>query len=396
MTAEPGGNAEPEPEPKPKAPRKNVGAKKSGGPAGKLFPTITFEEALELGLAMQEHAAGQKVRLLTLFDKMKKTPTTGASRHLMASAFKYGITTSSWSADSLELTPDGFTATNPEAKLREQAAAKFRLAIESCAPFKGLYERLKGNKVPSREVLADYAGDLGVPQEDRLQCVDVFLANAKYIGVLKLLSGAERMVPLDHMLDDLPAGTSALVAPKPRAAAVTALPAAEAAAEVDFAKVCFFISPIGDEGSEHRKHADMMLSALVEKSLETMDLQVVRADKISKPGMISAQVIEYILRSKVVIADLSYHNPNVFYELSLRHATGLPTVHIIRSKDPIPFDLGNFRTITIDTADMYNLVALLDTYRSEIAQHVRQAIDAGRSENNPILTYHPNLKVQID
>lgn len=395
MTEEPGGNADTEPEAKPRVPRRR-GSKKSGGASGKAFPTLTFEEALELGTAIQEHAAGQKVRLLTLFDKMKKKSTTGASRHLMASAFKYGITANSWSADTLELTPDGFTATSAEARPRERAAAKFRLAIESCAPFKGLYERLRGNKVPSREVLADYAGDLDVPPEDRLQCVDVFLANAKHVGVLKVLSGAERIVTLDHMLDDLPAGSSAMVTPKLRATTTIGVPAVEAATEVDFSKVCFFIAPIGEEESEHRKHSDMMLGALVEKALEPLDLQVVRADKISKPGMISAQVIEYILRSKVVVADLSYHNPNVFYELSLRHATGLPTVHLIRSKDPIPFDLGNFRTITIDTADMYNLVALLDTYRSEIAQHVRQAIEAGRSENNPILTYFPNLKVQID
>ncbi len=69
MTEEPGGNAGTEPEAKPKTPRRKSGSKKSGGATGKAFPTLTFEEALELGAAIQEHAAGQKVRLLTLFDK---------------------------------------------------------------------------------------------------------------------------------------------------------------------------------------------------------------------------------------------------------------------------------------------------------------------------------------
>ena len=61
--------------------------------------------------------------------------------------------------------------------------------------------------------------------------------------------------------------------------------------------------------------------------------------------MISKQIIEYILRSRLVIADLSYNNPNVFNELCLRHATGKPTVHVIKKGDKIPFDVGNFRTI---------------------------------------------------
>lgn len=135
-----------------------------------------------------------------------------------------------------------------------------------------------------------------------------------------------------------------------------------------------------------------MLGSLVEKALEGQDLRVIRADQISKPGMISAQVIDYVLRSRVVVADLSYHNPNVFYELSLRHVTGLPTVHIIRSDDRIPFDLANFRTVTIDTTDKYNLVARLDSYRSEIANHVRQAIAAGTSQDNPIRAFHPNSR----
>ena len=47
----------------------------------------------------------------------------------------------------------------------------------------------------------------------------------------------------------------------------------------------------------------------------------------------------------LVVCDLSFHNPNVFYELSLRHSTKRPTIHIIRKRDGIPFDVNDFRTI---------------------------------------------------
>jgi hypothetical protein len=54
-------------------------------------------------------------------------------------------------------------------------------------------------------------------------------------------------------------------------------------------------------------------------------LKVVWADGIHSSGLITNQIIEYILRSSLVIGDLSLHNPNVFYELALRNI-GLPSL----------------------------------------------------------------------
>jgi hypothetical protein len=112
-----------------------------------------------------------------------------------------------------------------------------------------------------------------------------------------------------------------------------------------------------------------------------------------KPGMITAQVVEYILRSKLVVADLSFHNPNVFYELSLRHACRLPTVQIIRKCDKIPFDLDQFRTIQIDTSSIFTMVPNLQSYKAEIATQVRMALKDPDSVDNRLTTFCPTLKV---
>ena len=364
--------------------------------ASKPYPGVTFEESLQLALGIQEHAAGQKVRRLTLFDKIGKSPSSGPSRSMVTNSAKYGLSEGSYNAEYLSLTKDGDLASSPEASPRELAKARFKLAIEGIPVFKSLYDRLVGNKLPSREVLRDYAGEFGVEDKDRPACVDIFLGNAKFIGLLKVLSGAERLISIDHVLDELPSspGKRETRPEKPSTQLKPGVP--DAGEGVNFSKVCFLIAPIGEDGSEHRKHSDMVLGSLVERAIEDQGLEVVRADKITKPGMISAQVIEYLLKSKVVIADLSFHNPNVFYELALRHVTGLPTVHIVRAEDKIPFDISNFRTITIDTSDKYNLVARLDSYRSEIANHVRQAIDEGVGEDNPIRAFGPSLKVSLD
>src|SRR6202043_2278908 len=104
------------------------------------------------------------------------------------------------------------------------------------------------------------------------------------------------------------------------------------------------------------------------------DLTVVRADQMGKPGMIGKQVIEHILRARVVIVDLSFHNPNVFYELCLRHVTRLPPVQVKRTVDTIRFDLNQCRTIPIETRDPYTLMPKIQPSAAEVANQVRRAL----------------------
>ena len=114
-----------------------------------------------------------------------------------------------------------------------------------------------------------------------------------------------------------------------------------------------------------------------------------RADKISKPGLITAQVIEHIVRAPLLVADLSYGNPNVYYELALRHACRKPTVQVIRSGDHLPFDVGQFRTVTLDMTDIFSLVPQIDGYRAEIARQCRAALDESGPVDSPLSLFYP-------
>ncbi len=159
--------------------------------------------------------------------------------------------------------------------------------------------------------------------------------------------------------------------------------------------ICFYITAIGEDGSDERKHSDLFLGSIVEPALDSLKLKVVRADQIDKPGTITKQIIELLSKAKLVIADLSFNNPNVFYELAIRHAFRLPTVQIVRRGDKIPFDVSNSRTIIIDTTDIYSLIPMLDTYRAEIASQVRQAIQDPDAVDNPLTLVYPNIKLKI-
>ena len=374
--------------------RSSAAPKQRGRGPSTPFPPVSFSSVLSLGEAIQQHGAGhQPIRRLTLFEKLNRSPESSISRVLITNSSRYGLTKGSYKAEFLELTEVGAVVTSPDSDAREKLAASFKLAVEGVPEFKHLYEKNKGNRIPSPEVLRDALEEVGVDEKNRKQCVDLFLENLKDIGLLRTVAGAERIIPIEQALDESPAVGSA--AASVDASTQTAFQKVIDKSKKSWKNTCFVIAPIGSDESEERKHSDMVLEALVRRALE-QDWEVIRADQMTSPGMISGQVIEYLLRSGLVIADLSFHNPNVFYELAIRHVIGLPTVHIVRKGDGIPFDLKDFRTITIDTEDKYELVAKLETYRAEIANHARQVVAEGADSSNPVRTFAKGLKVTLD
>ena len=130
--------------------------------------------------------------------------------------------------------------------------------------------------------------------------------------------------------------------------------------------------------------------------MSELGIEPVRADKIAKPGIITKQVIEYIAYSAICVSDLSFNNPNAFYELGVRQAFRLSTIQIIRKGDAIPFDVAQGRTIIIDTSDPYTIMDRFEAARKELKEHVTAIIDgAEKQEDNPIGLFLPGLKVSI-
>jgi hypothetical protein len=363
------------------------------------FPAVPFEEALNFAQELFSVGSGRPVRRLTLFDHLGKAPESGPSRMLITNASRYGLISGSYTAEQLELTDDGLKAVDEGVSRREQARVRVRLAIEQVEPFKQLYERFKNSRLPARAVLIDALKDLSVPADFLEEGVDTFIVNLRFVGLLQTLSGADRITTVDHLLDSVPVTNRASPSRNLSAPPSESVPNRSERHDLitqdhaHFQTTCFYITPIGEDGSDHRKHSDLFLGNIVEPALGTFGLRVIRADGIDKPGMITRQVIEYILRSRLVIADLSFHNPNVFYELALRHATRLPIVQIIRAGEVVPFDIHQMRTIIIDNRDIYSLVPKIETYRSEIASQVRRALEAESEIDTPISTYFPNFRV---
>jgi len=113
-------------------------------------------------------------------------------------------------------------------------------------------------------------------------------------------------------------------------------------------KTCFVVCPIGSEGSDIRARSDKFIEHIVHDVVDEFGYNIVRANEMSEPGSITTQIIEKVVESDLVIADLTGHNPNVFYELALRHSTAKPYIQMIDSSENIPFDISDLRTIYYD------------------------------------------------
>lgn len=373
------------------------------GRVERKFPSLTFVDALSIAEAIQKYAAGQKVRRLKLFEQLNKSPDSSTSRQLVTSSGQYGLTKGGYNAEHIDLTPEGRLATAEDTPPRKRLSVRFELAIEKIAPFKLLYDRYKGNKLPAKEILADNLNEASIPTTFQDECVDTFIVNAKNLNLLRTIAGSERLISIEQAVEDLPESTASL---KPFIATQTSTITYTTKSddsfgllenplhdENNFANTCFYVTPIGDPDSPERRHADFMMEYVVQPALTEFKLIVIRADQMSQPGMIGRQVVEHILKCRLVIADLSFHNPNVFYELCLRHTTRLPTVQIKRAIDRLPFDLNQQRTISIDTNDVYGLYPKLQIHISEVATQVRRSLQDLESADNPISLYYPKAKL---
>lgn len=107
---------------------------------------------------------------------------------------------------------------------------------------------------------------------------------------------------------------------------------------------CFVISPIGSPGTAIRKEADWVLRKLIRPALAD-SYNVVRADEFTKGEIITNRVITSIQSADLLVAVMSGHNPNVFYELAVGHAYSKPVVQLIKDGEGIPFDVGPVGTI---------------------------------------------------
>ena len=103
---------------------------------------------------------------------------------------------------------------------------------------------------------------------------------------------------------------------------------------------CFIITPIGDEKSTIFRKAKGVIDSVIKPVLELNGFSDIKpAYEINVSGMITTQIINRIINDDLVIANLTGTNPNVMYELCLRHVVAKPIIHICENRTTLPFDI---------------------------------------------------------
>ena len=96
-------------------------------------------------------------------------------------------------------------------------------------------------------------------------------------------------------------------------------------------------------------------------------------DQINDSDSITQTIIDKLLSSELVIADISGHNPNVFYEMGYRKCTDKPIIHLKKKGESIPFDVNTVRTFEYDLTDLDNV--------EETKKRLEQTIETFSFEN---------------
>jgi hypothetical protein len=111
---------------------------------------------------------------------------------------------------------------------------------------------------------------------------------------------------------------------------------------------CFVISPIGQPGSDTRKHADDVFECIIEPALKAAEIEGRRADHINDVGRVTRQMYDDILQADFCVALLHGFNPNVFYELAIAHSAGIPVILLSQLGIDPPFDIKDERVFSYD------------------------------------------------
>lgn len=308
-------------------------ARKKGATATTLgrFPRHSLDKVLRVPKAILEQNAGKECSDAELA-KFLGLKLTGPTRVEISSALKFGLLERP-SAGRLVLTDIAKKILRPQ-EPKEQLDGLREAALK--APDIGdVYRHYRGENLPDEQFFDNALVDtFKIPQPK--------LAEFKAI-LLDTLRKAQLIEEHDDGKIRVLDVTPELVSPKATAEAIK-LGKTVAIAPTD---TCFVMMPFALPLGAH-------YGLIYEPAIRNAGLTPVRADDdIFATGKIIDQVLAGIRAARVLVAELTSRNPNVFYELGLAHALKKPVVLVSSNESDVPFDVRHIRVIYYDVNDPF-------------------------------------------
>ncbi|VCU72614.1 hypothetical protein PIGHUM_04716 [Pigmentiphaga humi] len=313
------------------------------------YPRNSVDKSLRIPKAILEQNAG-KPCTVNESAKFLGVGAAGTYQVEVSSGIKYGF---------LERPNPGQIAVTERAKrvLRPQEPQDkldgLRDAVIGAPVISEVYGHYRGENLPDAQFFHNALIDtFGVPPDKVTEFQEIFIESLRAAELITESDGKIRIV-------DVSSGSNVTGERSPT------LKKLEKSVKVDAGDSCFVMMPFAPPLGEY-------YSKIYKPAIEKAGLRAVRADAdIFGTGKIIDQIWAGINAAKVLVAELTTRNPNVFYELGLAHALAKPVVLISSNEADVPFDLKHIRVIYYDMTDPFWGNKLLD----KVAENILSAIE---------------------
>ncbi|MCM0298276.1 hypothetical protein J8K92_06425 [Bacteroides fragilis] len=168
-------------------------------------------------------------------------------------------------------------------------------------------------------------------------------------------------------------------------------------------KKCFVIMPIGDTEGYEEGHFSKVYENLLKPAIKKAGYQPERADEVQSTNLIAVDIIERIFQTPIAICDVSSCNPNVFYELGIRHTCSLPVVLIKDEKTNNPFDIKDIRYIEYSEQLEYDnviqkheeistaIIKTIDDYQNGVCRNSLISLIKSKTNDNGKVHLYSNI-----
>jgi hypothetical protein len=341
-------------------------AKTSGSRAASRakYPRHSLDKALRIPHAILEQNAGKECTEKEAAGFLGLGSPKGPFSLEISSGLKFGL---------LDRPSTGKIAITELAKkiLRPQNTGDeiegLREAVLKAPDVSDVYNHYRGENLPDDKFFENAIVDtFKIPQEKIAEFKTVFFETLEKAKLIEEHNGKHRVI--DFSKGGEP-GIDSTARLKKLGKDVT----------IEAGDSCFVMMPFAEPHNNY-------YSLVYEPAIKKAGLKPIRADhEIFGSGKIMDQVWSGINTSKVLVAELTTKNPNVFYELGLAHALKKPVVLVSSNEEDVPFDLHHIRVIYYDVNDPFWGQKLLDKVAENVLSALKnpeEAIFEGKTEND--------------
>ena len=173
---------------------------------------------------------------------------------------------------------------------------------------------------------------------------------------------------------------------------------AETEGKTQTGRRCFVILPYpaGEEAAAGPDF-DVVYEDLIRPVIEDLNLDIIRADRVSRSGLIHKEMIENLLEADVVIADVTLGSPDVFFELGIRQtARRAGTVILRHAKSAVPLPISGLRALDydLDARGGISRQQVIEDCRILLRTHVKNSLD-NPSTDSLVHTLMPGMEVSL-